>query len=156
MNHLRRTILKGTGAAGTLAVAAAAGLLRPNLLLAAEWNKTAFESKSLADALKAIGVASATDSADIVIKAPDIAENGAVVPIEVTSKIAGTQAISVLAEKNPQPLTGSFSLSNGAEGYVSFRIKMGQTSNVKVVVSAAGKHYTATKEIKVTIGGCGG
>lgn len=156
MNHLRRTILKGTGAAGTLAVAAAAGLLKPNLLLAAEWNKTAFESKNLADALKAIGVASAADSADIVIKAPDIAENGAVVPIEVTSKIAGTQAIAVLAEKNPAPLTGSFSLSNGAEGYVSFRIKMGQTSNVKVVVSAAGKHYTATKEIKVTIGGCGG
>lgn len=156
MNQLRRTILKGTGAAGTLAAAAAAGLIKPNLVLAAEWNKSAFTAKSVDEALKAIGAASPAESADIVIKAPDIAENGAVVPIEVTSKIAGTQAIAVLAEKNLNPLTGNFLFSNGAEGYVSFRIKMGQTSNVKVVVNAGGKYYTATKEIKVTIGGCGG
>jgi sulfur-oxidizing protein SoxY len=156
MNQLRRTILKGSGAAGTLAVAAAAGLLKPGAVLAAEWNKSAFESKTMDDALKNLGASGLTDSADITIKAPDIAENGAVVPIEVTSKIAGTSNISVIAEKNPTPLAGNFGLANGADGYVSFRIKMGQTSNVRVVVAANGKFYTAAKEVKVTIGGCGG
>lgn len=156
MDQLRRTILKGAGAAGTLAVAAAAGLLKPERVLAAEWNKAAFEAKSVADALKGLGAASPAESHDIVIKAPDIAENGAVVPIEVTSKIAGTHAISVIAEKNPFPLTASYSFMNGAEPYVSFRIKMGQTSNVRAVVAAGGKYYMAAKEVKVTIGGCGG
>jgi sulfur-oxidizing protein SoxY len=156
MNQLRRTILKGSGAAGTLAVAVAAGLIKPSAVLAAEWNKSAFEAKSVDDALKGLGASAATETADILIKAPDIAENGAVVPIEITSKIAGTSSIAVMAEKNPQPLAADFNLANGAEGYVSFRIKMGQTSNVKVLVAANGKFYTAQKEVKVTIGGCGG
>ncbi|MFZ5555400.1 MAG: thiosulfate oxidation carrier protein SoxY [Pseudomonadota bacterium] len=156
MNQLRRTILKGSGAAGTLAVAVAAGLVKPSAVLAAEWNKSAFEAKSVADALKGLGASAPTETADILIKAPDIAENGAVVPIEVTSKIAGTSNIAVMAEKNPTPLAANFALDNGAEGYVSFRIKMGQTSNVKVLVAANGKFYTAQKEVKVTIGGCGG
>ena len=90
MNQLRRTFLKGTGAAGTVAVAIAAGLLKPGQVLAAEWNKNAFEAKNTADAMKGIGAAGAAKSADIMIKAPDIAENGAVVPVEVTSKIPGT------------------------------------------------------------------
>ena len=156
MNQFRRTFLKGSGAAGTVAVAIAAGLLKPGQVLAAEWNKAAFEAKSLADTLKHMGAASPTESKDITIKAPDIAENGAVVPVEVTSKIAGTQSISIMAEKNANPLIADFTLSNGAEGYVSTRIKMGQTSNVKVIVKAGGKFYTASKEVKVTIGGCGG
>lgn len=156
MNPLRRAILRGTGAAGTLAVAAAAGLIRPSAVLAAEWNKAAFEAKKVEEVLKTIGVGSPIESGDIVVKAPDIAENGAVVPVEVTSKIAGTERIAVIAEKNPFPLTGSFNLGNGAEGYVSFRIKMGQTSNVMALVTAGGKHYVASKEVKVTIGGCGG
>lgn len=156
MNQFRRTFLKGTGAAGTVAVAVAAGLLKPTELLAAEWNKNAFDAKSIPDALKGIGAQAGATSKDITIKAPDIAENGAVVPVEVTSKIAGTQTIAILAEKNPSPLLADFGLSNGAEGYVSTRIKMGQTSPVKVVVKAGGKYYTAQKEVKVTIGGCGG
>lgn len=156
MNQLRRTFLKGTSAAGTVAVAIAAGLLKPGQVLAAEWNKSAFDAKSLADTLKHMGAVSPADSKDIIIKAPDIAENGAVVPVEVTSKIAGTQSISIMAEKNANPLIADFALSNGAEGYVSTRIKMGQTSNVKVIVKAGGKFYTASKEVKVTIGGCGG
>ena len=156
MNQFRRTFLKGSGAAGTVAVAIAAGLLKPGQVLAVEWNKAAFEAKSLADTLKHMGAASPTESKDITIKAPDIAENGAVVPVEVTSKIAGTQSISIMAEKNANPLIADFTLSNGAEGYVSTRIKMGQTSNVKVIVKAGGKFYTASKEVKVTIGGCGG
>jgi len=156
MNTKRRTFLKGAGAASTVAVAVAAGLLKPTEVLAAEWNKAAFDAKGMPDTLKAVGVAGATDSKDILIKAPDIAENGAVVPVEVTSKIAGTSGIMLMVEKNATPLTANFDLANGADGYVSTRIKMGQTSNVRVVVKAGGKSYTAVKEVKVTIGGCGG
>jgi len=150
MNAVRRTILKlGTGFG-----AVAAGLLRPGL--AWSWNKAAFESKALAEAMKTIGAANPTESRDIVITAPDIAENGAVVPIAVTSKIPGTQSISILAEKNPFPLAATFDITPGAEPYVSIRLKMGQTSNVYAVVKAAdGKAYSSVKEVKVTIGGCG-
>ena len=156
MNTKRRTFLKGAGAASTVAVAVAAGLLKPTEVLAADWNKAAFDAKGVPDALKVLNSAGAADSKDITIKAPDIAENGAVVPVEVTSKIAGTSSIALLVEKNANPLTADFTLSNGADGYVSTRIKMGQTSNVRVVVKAGGKSYTAVKEVKVTIGGCGG
>ena len=156
MNSLRRTFLKGSGAAGTVAVALAAGLLKPGQVLASEWNKAAFDSKGIIDALKGIGGTTATDSHDIVIKAPDIAENGAVVPVEVTSKIPGTESIAIVVEKNDRPLIAVFNLLNGAEGFVSTRIKMAQTSDVKVIVKAGGKMYTAKKEVKVTIGGCGG
>lgn len=152
----RRTVLQGIGTAGAAAVGLACGLLKPGELLAAEWNKTAFEQKTLADSLKSIGAASPADSKDILIKAPDIAENGAVVPVEVTSRIPDTRTIAILVEKNPFPLSASFDISNGAEGYVSTRIKMGGSSNIKVVVNAGGKSYVATKEVKVTIGGCGG
>jgi sulfur-oxidizing protein SoxY len=156
LNVLRRTLLKGGCAAGVVAFAASAGLLVPGRALAAQWNKAAFESKSVADALKGLGAAGVTDSKEILIKAPDIAENGTVVPVEVTSLIAGTQSISILGEKNPLPLLAVFEFAEGAQGYVSTRIKLGQTSNVRVVVKAGGKYYNAAKEIKVTIGGCGG
>lgn len=156
MNQLRRTFLKGTGAAGTVAVAIAAGLLRPGQVLAAEWNKAAFNATTTTDAMKGVNAAAAAESKDILIKAPDIAENGAVVPVEVTSKIPGTTAIIVFVEKNQNPLTADFELSNGAEGYISTRVKMANTSHIKVVVKAGGKAYFASKEVKVTIGGCGG
>lgn len=156
MNQFRRTFLKGAGASGTVAVAIAAGLLKPSQVLAGEWNKSAFEAKSVADALKSMGASAPADSKDIQIKAPDIAENGAVVPIEITSKIAGTTSIAIMAEKNANPMVADFVLSNGAEGYVSTRIKMGTTSLIRAVVKAGGKTYTAAKEVKVTIGGCGG
>jgi sulfur-oxidizing protein SoxY len=156
LNELRRALLKGSCAAGIVAVAASAGLLVPGRALAAEWNKAAFEAKSISDAIKGLGAAGVTDSKDILIKAPDIAENGAVVPVEVTSQIAGTQSIAIMTEKNPLPLLAVFEFDEGAQGYVSSRIKMGQTSNVRVVVKAGGKYYSAVKEIKVTIGGCGG
>ena len=109
-----------------------------------------------ADALKALGATATTPSKDIVITAPDIAENGAQVPVTVTSKIPNTQSISIIVDKNPFPLTSTFDFSNGAEGYVSTKLKMGQTSNVIAVVKADGKFFTASKEVKVTIGGCGG
>lgn len=156
MNQLRRTFLKGAGAAGGVAVAVAAGLLKPTEVWAAEWNKAAFEAKSVADAEKGLGMSAPADSKDIQIKAPDIAENGAVVPVEVVSNIPNTQAIVLMAEKNPTPLLADFKLSNGAEGYVSTRIKMANTALVRVLVQAGGKNYQAAKEVKVTIGGCGG
>jgi len=155
MNALRRNVLKGAAGAGAVAVAVAAGLLKPTQAMAA-WNKPAFEAKSVGDAMKGLGVSSPADSKDISIKAPDIAENGAVVPVEITSNIAGTTRIAIIAEKNGTPLVGSFNLSGGAQGFVSTRIKMGQTSLVRAVVNAGGKSYTAAKEVKVTIGGCGG
>ena len=156
LNTLRRTLLKGGCAAGVVAFAASAGLLVPGRALAAQWNKAAFEAKNVADALKGMAAEGLADSKNILIKAPDIAENGSVIPVEVTSQIAGTQSISILAEKNPLPLLAVFEFAEGAQGYVSTRIKMGQTSSVRVVVKAGGKYYSAAKEIKVTIGGCGG
>lgn len=152
MDRLRRLILKLGAGGGALA----AGLLHPSRAFAADWNKTAFDAKALVDALKNIGAAGAAESAEIVIKAPDMAENGAVIPIEVTSRIAGTESIALLAEKNPFPLIAYIEFANGAEGYISTRFKMGQSSVVKVVVKAGGKSYIASREIKVTIGGCGG
>jgi sulfur-oxidizing protein SoxY len=155
MNPLRRNILKGATGASALAVAVAAGLLKPTQVLA-DWNKAAFEAKNVSDAMKGMGVSSPADSKDITIKAPDIAENGAVVPVEVTSAIPGTTSIAIMAEKNVTPLLADFMFSNGAEGYISTRIKMGATALVRAIVIAGGKSYTAAKEVKVTIGGCGG
>ena len=155
MNGLRRSFLRLAGSAGALAAAGAAGLLRSAETWAATWNKAGFESKALAEALKSLGATNAAESRDIAITAPDIAENGAVVPIAVTSKIPGTQQISIVAEKNPFPLAATFDIANGGEGYVSTRIKMGQTSDVWAVVKADGKFFTARKEVKITVGGCG-
>ena len=154
MNQLRRTFLKLSGGAGALALAGAAGVLKPGVA-AAEWNEAGFTSKAVSDALKSLGATDMIESKDITITAPEIAENGAVVPIAVASKIPNTQSISILSEKNPFPLAASFNLSNGSDAYVSTRLKLGETSNVRAVVKADGKFYTAAKEVKVTIGGCG-
>ena len=134
----------------------AAALLFPVRALAAGWNKDAFQSRTAADALNSLGAASSADSKDIVIEAPQIAENGAVVPIEVTSNLPNTKSIAVLIEKNPFPLVGQFEFSEGALPYVKVNAKVGESSFVRVVAEAGGKHYAATREIKVTIGGCGG
>ena len=152
MNVLRRRFLKASG--GVAAFGAAVAGLIPGAL-AATWNKAGFESKAASDALKNLGAAGAVETKDIVITAPDIAENGAVVPIAVTSRIPNTQSISIIAEKNPFPLAATFDVANGAEPYASVRIKMGQTSDVRAVVKAGGRFYTAAKEVKVTVGGCG-
>jgi len=131
-------------------------LLAKPLAALAAWNQEAFGAKSAADALKGLGAASPAPSKDIVIEAPQIAENGAVVPIEISSTIPGTTSIAVLIEKNPFPLTGRFDFKEGALPFVKLNVKMGETSDVRVVAAAGGKHYSATREIKVTIGGCGG
>lgn len=148
MEPLRRLVLRSTALL-------AAGMLLPLRALAA-WDSAAFGAKSLGDALKALGGAAAADSKDIVIDAPQIAENGGVVPIEVTSNIPGTRSIAVVIEKNPFPLVSKFEFKDGAVPYVKVNVKIGESSNVRVVAEAGGKHFTAMKEVKVTIGGCGG
>jgi sulfur-oxidizing protein SoxY len=122
----------------------------------AAWNEQAFGAKTAADALKNLGAPSPSPSKDIVIEAPQIAENGAVVPIEISSNIPGTSSIAVVIEKNPFPLAGKFDFKEGAVPFVKLNVKMGETSDVRVVAVAGGKHFVATREIKVTIGGCGG
>jgi sulfur-oxidizing protein SoxY len=129
--------------------------VKPWLAFSAQVNKAAFEAKTLDEALKSLGATNASESKDVVIKMPDIAEDGAIVPIEVTSKIPNTQTISILVDKNPFPLIASYDFANGAEGFISTRIKMGETSKVRALVNAGGKLYMASKEVKVTIGGCG-
>ena len=151
----RRTFMKGTLATSGVAVALSAGLLSPRAVLAA-WPKSAFEAKSVPDALNGLGVATTAASGDIQIKAPDIAENGAVVPVTVSTSIAGVSSISIFAEKNNSPLTAHFNLKGSAQGFVATRIKMQKTSAVIAVVKANGKAFSARKEVKVTIGGCGG
>ncbi len=155
MNTKRRTFLQGTLAAGTVGMAVGAGLLSPRAVLAA-WPKAAFEAKTVAEAMKGIVGSDSAAEGDIKIKAPDIAENGAVVPVTVESAISGVESMSLLADKNASPLTSSYLLGANTEAFFSTRIKMGKTSNVIAVVKADGKLYQATKEVKVTIGGCGG
>jgi len=154
MNEFRRSFLGLACNVGALTLAGAAGLLRTGFAWA-EWNKAGFESKAVADVLKSLGATGAVESKDIAITAPDIAENGAVVSVAVTSRIPNTQQISIVAEKNPFPLAATFDVSGGGEGYVSTRLKMGQTSDVWAVVRAGGRYYVAKKEVKITVGGCG-
>jgi sulfur-oxidizing protein SoxY len=152
----RRIFLKGTLASGTVAVALGAGLLSPRAVLAA-WPEKAFQAKNVQDALNAIYGSDLTKASDNVsIKAPDIAENGAVVPITVSTDMPNVESISIIAEKNGTPLAASYQLASNTEGVISTRIKMGKTSNVIAVVKADGNTYSARKEVKVTIGGCGG
>ncbi|MFP3874462.1 MAG: thiosulfate oxidation carrier protein SoxY [Thiohalophilus sp.] len=152
----RRTFLKGSLAGSTVAVAVGAGLLTPGTVMAA-WPKNAFETESMETAMNDLfGSAEAEPSDDISIKAPDIAENGAVVPVSVTTGISGIEEIAIIAEKNDSPLAANFKLASNAKGFVSTRIKMAKTSNVIAVVKSGGKAYSARKEVKVTIGGCGG
>ena len=155
MDGQRREFVK---AGSVLGLMVAAGLLTAREAQAqqAAWNKAAFEAKNLDDTVKALGGTSAAQSGDISINAPDIAENGAVVPVGVTSKIPNTQAVYILVEKNPNSLAAGFGIPAGTEANVATRIKMGQTSNVHAVVKADNKFYVATKEVKVTLGGCGG
>lgn len=159
MNTGRRRMLKGTGGAAVLGLAMAAGLFRPQAAWAQQgaWNKAAFDTKSLPDAVKALGGSQPVESKDIAITSPDIAENGAVVPFTITSKIPNTQNIAVLIEKNPNILAANFAIPEGTDPWVNTRVKMGQTSNVYALVKASdGKFYYASKEVKVTLGGCGG
>ncbi|HSP00956.1 MAG TPA: thiosulfate oxidation carrier protein SoxY [Thioalkalivibrio sp.] len=155
MNNKRRVFLKGTLAASAMGVAVGAGMLAPRSVLAA-WPEAAFGERSVSDAVKGAMGSDSMTSGDITIRAPDIAENGAVVPITVESGISGVTDIAIVAATATSPMTSSYKLGEGAQPFVSTRIKMGETSDIIAVVKANGRLYNASKEVKVTIGGCGG
>jgi sulfur-oxidizing protein SoxY len=153
----RRTLLKGTLGAAVVGVAASAGLLTPQAVFAGAWPKGAFNAKSVDDAVKGLFKdASMANSGSIKIKAPPIAENGAEVGITVSSSLPKTDSLSILIEKNAQPLAANFSLPAGTDAFVRTRVKIAKTSNVHAVARSNGKLFVAKREVKVTIGGCGG
>jgi len=149
----RRDLLTRSAA---IAALLAAGVL-PARAQGSSWNKAAFESKSIDEALKALGLAKPVESADITLTAPDIAENGAVVPIAASTTLPGVKRIAFMIEKNPTTLAGVFEFTEFVDTSVSTRVKMAQTSNVlAVAIMGDGKVLFAQKEVKVTLGGCGG
>ncbi|MBP6242833.1 MAG: thiosulfate oxidation carrier protein SoxY [Chromatiaceae bacterium] len=150
----RRILLKGSLAASAIGVAIGAGLLTPRMVLAA-WPEAAFNAQNLDDALKGLlGSAAHEPSDKIDLKAPDIAENGAVVPVTVETTLEGATSISLVASGNMMPLLASFELGKGTLPFISTRIKMGKTANLIALVKAGDKVYSASKEVKVTVGGC--
>ncbi len=157
INKTRRTVLKGSALASALGITGIVNLLTMSQAQAA-WPQNAFDSETMSDVMKALfnEDLTPTDSENVTLKAPDIAENGSVVPIGVKSSIPGVTRVVILVEKNPSPMTASFNLGEGARADVSTRIKMGKTSDVIALVEANGKVYAARKNVKVTIGGCGG
>lgn len=153
----RRDFLASGSGATALALAAATGLAPAHAQTAPGWNKAAFETKSLADAAKAMGATSApVESKDLVLQAPEIAENGAVVRVAAQSNIANTTQIAFVVEKNPFALAASFDIPAGTDANVSTNVKMGQSSNVYALAKAGDKFFYSVKEVKVTLGGCGG
>lgn len=156
MNQLRRKGLSAAGGAGLYAALVAIGMVPAGRAHAQAFNAAAFQTKTIAETLKALGATTTIDSKDVVINSPDIAENGAVVPVGVRSNLPKTEQIALLVEKNPNMLCGSYDILEGCEPDVSMRVKMGQSSDVVALVKADGKYYLAKKEIKVTLGGCGG
>ena len=153
MNQNRRDMLRITSVLG---MAFTAGLLKPSDGFAAEWSQKVFDAKSLEDVVKALGGDKFAVSTDVAVTGPDIAENGAVVPVSISSKAPKTEYMAILVEKNPSAMSASFNIPAGTEAAVSTRVKMGATSNVHALVKADGKWLVASKEIKVTLGGCGG
>jgi sulfur-oxidizing protein SoxY len=141
--------------AAVVAALAAAGLLPAHAQ--AVWNKAAFEAKSIDDVLRALGAGRPVESAEVVLTAPDIAENGAVVPLAASSALPNVRRIAFLIEKNPTTLAGSFEFTDAVETSIGTRVKMAQTSNVYAVAMLGdGRTLYAKKEVKVTLGGCGG
>lgn len=155
INSARRRALKTGGSLGLMGLLSAVGLIRPGLVQA-EWKKAAFEAKTMEEVLAALGVATSENNATIFLSVPEIAENGAVVPVTVTSSLAHIEQISILVDKNPNVLAAQFVFPEGTEGFITARVKMGQTAMVIALVKADGKFYRAAKEVKVTAGGCGG
>ena len=151
----RRVILKGAGAVALIGLGNIAGL--PALAAANDkYPEDAFKQKSDADAIKALFGRPHEASDKVKLDAPEIAENGGVVPVSVTTTLAEVTSIAFLVSENPNALAASYQIPPGTVPAVANRLKMAKTTNVIVVVEAGGKLYSATKEVKVTVGGCGG
>lgn len=152
MQNRRQMLQRSAALAGARA---GLGLLPP--AAQAAWNSAAFDAKNMSDLVKALGVSAPTESKDVSITGPDIAENGAVVPVGCASTLAGVKHLLILVEKNPNMLAAIFDVSDSVEPSLNTRVKMGQSSNVMAVaITADNKVLFAQKEIKVTLGGCGG
>ena len=154
--HTRRDLI--THAASVAALLASVGVLPSTAhAQAASFNAAAFEAKNIADLMKALGAGAPAESKDITVTGPDIAENGAVVPIGASTTLPGVRRMLLLVEKNPSVLTSMFDVTDAVEANFSTRVKMGQSSNVYgVAMMNDGKVLFARKEVKVTLGGCGG
>ncbi len=150
MNIQRRRLIQTSALMGLMA---SAGLI--SKAEAAAWNKAAFEAKSVDDVAKALGGGAPQKSDQVILRAPDIAENGAVVPVGVETNLKATE-MAILVEKNPNAMAAMFVIPTGAEAFAATRVKMGQTSNVYALAKVDGKWLMASKEVKVTLGGCGG
>lgn len=156
MPDSRRQFIKKSISYATYTVAMATGLFKPELTYA-DWLAEDFATQSLDETLKHLfGDVNINSSERIKMKLPRIAENGAVVPIKVTSEIDNVDTVIILVEKNPVPLSAIFNLSPAVETEVSARLKMAETSQVMVILRAEGELYSAKENVKVTIGGCGG
>jgi sulfur-oxidizing protein SoxY len=153
MNQSRRSVLKFTSIFG---LAVASGLIGSMNVFAAEWKAKSFEAKNMEDSLKELGIDKYTISSDVTVSSAEIAENGAVVPVSASSAIPNTEYIAILVEKNPSPLSIAFNIPEGTDAAFTTRVKMGGTSKVFAFAKADGKWFAASKEIKVTLGGCGG
>jgi sulfur-oxidizing protein SoxY len=153
MQSRRETLKQGALLASLMA---ATGGLFPGLALAQDL-KSAFDAKTIADALKALSVSAMSESTEVTLTAPDIAENGAVVPLGVNTALTGVSQLLLLVEKNPSVLIASFKVSDAVEASFATRAKMGQSSDVyAIAVMGDGRALYAKKEVKVTLGGCGG
>jgi len=146
----RRTVLQATGAMATLV---SLGIVTAQQAHAA--GRPGFDARTLQDAIRALGGAPAT-SDQISIVSPDIAENGAVVPVTTISRLPKTTEMFVLVERNPLPMTAAFTIPEGTEAEIQTRLRMGESSNIMAIVRADGRLFSAVKETKVTLGGCGG
>lgn len=155
MFELRRKFLKGSTSAALLLPLL--GVLRPSAVLAADWNRNAFTARTTTEALKAYGAAMPAESREIVINAPEIAENGAKVDIEIVSNLANTRSLALFADKNPMPLCASFDFTPPLLPYARAQIKLAESTRIRAVAKTAdGKVHVAFREVKVTLGGCGG
>ncbi len=151
----RRIFLKQSLAVGAMGMLVGAGMLTPKAALAA-WPAEAFKNKDASAAMKALlGTDQFDSSADLKLTAPEIAENGAVVPLKVEAGMAGVETITLVAVNNPLPLVANFRMSESSIPYASTRIKMGASGDVIAIVKAGGKLYSTKQGVKVTVGGCG-
>jgi len=156
MSFSRRDVLKTSASASLYGALLSLGMIRAGTAQAQAVMQAAFQTKGIPDTLKALGAVGVSESAEISIISPDIAENGAVVPVGVSSRIPNSDMVALLVDKNPNALAGAYQFLDGGLAEVNMRVKMGQSSDVFAIVRADGKYYMAKKEITVTLGGCGG
>ncbi len=151
----RREFLARGGGAALLGALVAAGILKPGEAGAAEFDRAAFAAKTLDDAYAALGAKALADGAGVVFEVPDVAENGAIVPVTVSCTVPRTESISILVDENAYPLVATFILPEGTAPWLTTRIKLARTTKVAALVKADGRFLVVTKHVQVTAGGCG-